>query len=65
MPDRLAAKGCIRIERGFRHNHHILLVDRHESLRAETERFLAEVVGNGPAEIELVIGCLERALGEE
>ena len=61
---RLAAKGFLRIERGGRHNHHIPLVDHHESLRAETERFIEEVVGTGKEEIDLVIACLERAREE-
>lgn len=58
---RLAEKGCVRIDRTYRYNQYIPLIDHHEALRAETECFLREIVGSGTEEIEVVIEYLERA----
>ncbi len=60
---RLAAKGCVRVDRKYRHNKYVPLIDHHEALRAETECFLREIVGPGAEEIEVVARCLERVRG--
>ena len=58
---RLVKKGCLRIDRTYRYNKHIPLVDHHESLRAETEHFIEEVVGRGAEEVDRVIAWLTEA----
>ncbi len=49
---------------GRRHKPHLPRIDHPEALCAETARLIAEAVGNGAAEIELVSGWLEE-LGKE
>ena len=60
---RMAKKGWLEVEKEGQTNYYTPAVEQEEALREEIRRFLDEVVGPEPQDLELVHAALRKRLG--